>query len=196
MLISFLKSYYKWVSDGANPHPVFTGGLGLCDLAQKFQVSIEERIKMRHTWQLMNLNMVFPFNEGVSTNYFKEQDEQSCHLNPLRIQFVEIMIMEPREQSAELTEYYQVLYGWLDSGAPEGEPFSHKRGIVQNMADVLGDTPVTESIRDEMQLQFLHAGRNVLFPFNTNDAERILELETGTVYSNEQRLQWVVDHAG
>jgi hypothetical protein len=101
-------------------------------------------------------------------------------------------------QSELLTQFYQAYAGWLDAGAPEGIIFSRQRGLCWSAVEWISATGKTgtDALLEEMDHQFVAAGLDPTFPFNNGSVQQFgREKVTNSKHLNEQRIQWVREHA-
>lgn len=98
-----------------------------------------------------------------------------------------------------LTEFYQDMQTWVDAGTPEHPIFSKAVGLCANLYWWTGYNKLTHKARAKINLlrrkQFIDAGLNTAYPFNT-PIHYLQELRRdGTRYNNKERLAWIREHA-
>lgn len=99
--------------------------------------------------------------------------------------------------SNELKEFYRAYKEWLDSGAPNYQPFERHVGLCSNITKFCEkkdlDVSVYMDIYREMIRQFRQAGLSGGFPFGVLEYHR--EHSNGTQHLNTARIKWVEEHA-
>lgn len=113
--------------------------------------------------------------------------------------------MEPLEQVL-LKQFYRELQAWIENGRPEDHPvFKQVYGVCDQLSKYLYKQ-VSQSklyVRvnvDEMMIllvnSFKESELNGVYPFNKGNPDRFLEeMDTGTLYQNPLRLDWIAEHA-
>lgn len=102
-------------------------------------------------------------------------------------------------QSKELTEFYQAYATWLDDGAPEGQVFSRKDGLCDNLYEYCtskGMRRLWAELDAEMMEQFSAAGLHSIYPFNHGRSASYCSASNhDRHYLNPRRIAWVKAHA-
>jgi hypothetical protein len=95
----------------------------------------------------------------------------------------------------KLAEFYEAYSNWIDSGAQEGKPFSRNCGICVSLTlhlKAMGLTPKErEQARKLMRAQFIKAGFNGDYPFNSREQPYLTESARGLIHTNKNRIAWV-----
>lgn len=95
----------------------------------------------------------------------------------------------------KLAEFYESYSDWIDSGAPEGEPFSRRSGLCGSLCSYLTSKgcrfPVMDMALQLMKSQFIKAGLNRDYPFNNQDNSYYMECIDGLIHTNKNRIAWV-----
>lgn len=117
-----------------------------------------------------------------------------------------------KQQSENLTKFYQAYAKWVEAGSPELNPFSRNNGLCANILHftkaiikpvaVDGESNLGEVINIavdlemEMKQQFTEAGLDRRFPFNDGCWQDYAhESDYGYRWRNTHRMKWVRDHA-
>lgn len=90
-----------------------------------------------------------------------------------------------------LLNFYKAYNQWIGSDAPEGEPFSRKRGLCWNLIYIYGDD--FDNLYEEMYSQFENAGLDVVTPFDNSNYAYMKSSKNSACHLNEKRVQWVKD---
>lgn len=101
------------------------------------------------------------------------------------------------KMSPELKEFYKSYQEWLDDGAPQALPYLRETGLCGNMEIYARAEKINEhDIFMEMVEQFLEANLSRCTPFNNGSMDSYWdERAAGAMHLNEERIQWVRDHA-
>ena len=95
----------------------------------------------------------------------------------------------------QLSEFYKAYSDWIDSGAPEGEPFSRRGGLCGSifLYAAMNGYPVSErsALLLVMRVQFIKAGLDRNYPFNNKDNPYDEETINGLIHTNNERVTWV-----
>lgn len=95
----------------------------------------------------------------------------------------------------ELTDFYKAYSDWIDSGAPEGEPFSRRSGLCVALCSYLASKGCKFQVRDMalqlMKSQFIKAGLSRDYPFNNAYNSYYVESINGAIHTNKNRIAWV-----
>ena len=95
----------------------------------------------------------------------------------------------------KLAEFYNAYSDWIDAGAPEGKPFNRNCGICVSLTlhlKAMGLTPKErEQARKLMRSQFIKAGLNGDYPFNSQEKPYLSESARGLIHTNIARIAWV-----
>ncbi len=96
-----------------------------------------------------------------------------------------------------LLEFYTEYLKWVDSGTEKGFPFETHEGLCSSLERYLTsrglDFNECDKVVKIMAGQFIEAGLNSFYPFNTDKAEYQDECEENSVHLNPARIQWVRD---
>lgn len=99
--------------------------------------------------------------------------------------------------SEELKAFYQEMQEWIDAGLPMDNRyrFSIWYGLCHNLEAFLRCYPKPqETYIEEMREQFIQAGLGEDYPFD-KAWEYAADVEEGTLYTNQERLNWIKQHA-
>ena len=126
MLLNFYIAYHSWVKSGARENGIFSRNAGLCvnayDYFQLVGVSSDSLLEEMHDDFVANgLNEKLPFNDDPE-HYEKESKNVACHLNPIRVQWVESKaqpVSEPYKLEIDMddadhfsiTHLHEIIYG-------------------------------------------------------------------------------------
>lgn len=95
----------------------------------------------------------------------------------------------------QLAEFYKAYSDWVDAGAPESEPFSRRVGLCGSLCSYLASKGCKFHVRGMtlqlMKSQFIKAGLNRDYPFNSQENSYYVECIDGLIYTNKNRIQWV-----
>lgn len=95
----------------------------------------------------------------------------------------------------QLAEFYNAYSHWIDSGAPEREPFSRSVGLCGSVCLYLKSKGCNFREREIalflMRKQFMKAGLNLDYPFNNQDNSYYVESIDGLIHTNQNRIAWV-----
>ena len=95
----------------------------------------------------------------------------------------------------KLADFYKAYSDWIDSGAPESEPFSRRVGLCGSLCLYLTSKSCNFRVRDMalqlMKSQFIKAGLSRDYPFNNAENSYYLESINGTIHTNKNRIAWV-----
>ena len=95
----------------------------------------------------------------------------------------------------QLSDFYKAYSDWIDSGSPEGEPFSRRVGLCGSLCSYLTSKGCKFTARDMtlqlMKSQFIKAGLSRDYPFNNADNSYRMESINGTIHTNKNRVAWV-----
>lgn len=95
----------------------------------------------------------------------------------------------------KLADFYKAYSDWIDFGAPEGKLFSRNCGICVSLTfhlKAMGLTPKERELaRHLMRSQFIKAGLNRDYPFNSQEKPYLVESARGLIHTNSDRIAWV-----
>lgn len=95
----------------------------------------------------------------------------------------------------QLSEFYKAYSDWIDAGAPESEPFSRRSGLCGSifLYAAMNGYPVSErsALLLVMRVQFIKAGLNRDYPFNSQEKPYLVESARGLIHTNSDRIAWV-----
>jgi hypothetical protein len=105
-----------------------------------------------------------------------------------------------------LTKFYRAYCAWVDDGAPEIRVFRRDKGLCGNVmcwADAIGKNGLcTRLLRDELRMQFKHAGMDMEYPFNPAVTPQgpyhyyhSIEQPMAICHQNPKRIAWAREHA-
>lgn len=93
----------------------------------------------------------------------------------------------PAVQAESILRNFYSAYGeWIDSGAPDGNPFMRGAGLCANLFDY-----VTSLALEGLHAEFVAAGLGEKLPFNASEAEFKSESGRGECHTNPARVAWV-----
>ena len=92
--------------------------------------------------------------------------------------------------SDELKAFYKAYCEWIDSGAPQRNPFCRSAGLCLSL-DYFSDGD--SDLAEEMYEQFISHGLNGDYPF---DKDSFSYRNDANKHLNKDRLLWVRKHAG
>ena len=96
----------------------------------------------------------------------------------------------------QLDKFYQEFQAWIDCQYPRHEIFTPYCGLCYNArrwAWAHNESGVEASLA--LKEQFRQAGLNEEFPFNEGMFHFDFEARNNKLYTNQQRLKWVAEHA-
>lgn len=92
--------------------------------------------------------------------------------------------------SPELKNFYKAIQAWIDNGCTE---YNQHHFVIH--AGLCGNLDwMNCKLRWEMVKQFRAAGLDAKYPFGGFNTF-LTEKESGTIYSNPERLAWIKEHA-
>ena len=95
-----------------------------------------------------------------------------------------------------LTDFYRDYAAWLDAGAPNGDVFRQSRGLCTCLSRWCAENGVTEYLNVDMNLQFVSANLDTIYPFNGGDhLGYAMEVRKNSCHLNPERIAWVREHA-
>ena len=96
--------------------------------------------------------------------------------------------------SKELGEFYLAYLAWLVAGAPHNKVFDRRTGLCSAI-DFLDNH--TLNLGAELTQQFIAAGLDTVYPFNTDGKgdHYSEETKTKTAHLNPKRIAWVEHQA-
>lgn len=108
-----------------------------------------------------------------------------------------------KKQSELLTAFYRAYLEWVESGAPDEQPFRRDRGLCSNfdkfiLSNCQSDDKYVlfKELNKELKDQFTEAGLCQSFPFNDGSFEYFYnECQSGYPWKNPVRIDWVKSHA-
>jgi hypothetical protein len=90
------------------------------------------------------------------------------------------------EMSQRLKEFLAAYLSWVDSGAPDGQPFIRRLGLCSNFQNWANSYETDE----EIHAAFVADGLDVLYPFGGPDTY-FDEQDAGKLHMNQERINWV-----
>jgi hypothetical protein len=99
-------------------------------------------------------------------------------------------------QSEELTKFYQAYNDWLERGAPNNKPFSHKQALCGSLERFYEKLPPVEKLNlvSELRCQLEDAGLDTRLPFDKNWVSFHLSYQNSRLHLNPKRVAWVKEH--
>lgn len=95
----------------------------------------------------------------------------------------------------KLAGFYETYSDWIDAGAHEGEPFSRRVGLCASLCEYLREEGIAFKEREMalllMKSQFIKAGLNGDYPFNSQEKPYLSESARGLIHTNISRIAWV-----
>ena len=95
----------------------------------------------------------------------------------------------------QLADFYKAYSYWIDSGAPEGEPFGRRVGLCGSLCLYLINKgcrlPERDMVLQLMKSQFIKAGLSRDYPVNNADNSYYVECIDGAIHTNKNRIAWV-----
>ena len=97
--------------------------------------------------------------------------------------------------SPQLARFYHEIKAWIDAETPSHRSFHPGHGLCDNLNDWLIDQRLSSVHCYELKQQFVDAGLNRTYPFNSGEHGNYHnEHHTNSIFRNPKRCAWINNH--